>query len=133
VSGALLLQVSDAVAAATEELLLLLLPLVLVSIAFVFFVILILQVSDAVVAAIEELEPVMEAIYNAQTAAGQAKWNEHLAVDLRLAGEPLHRVCWRRVTSINAMQAVRVQRVLLASVLFARLHPMSCWGCVCCD
>jgi hypothetical protein len=65
VSGALLLQVSDAVAAATEELLLLLLPLVLVSIASVFFVILILQVSDAVVAAIEELEPVMEAIHNA--------------------------------------------------------------------
>jgi hypothetical protein len=46
-----------------------------------------LQVSDAVVAAIEELEPVMEAIYSAQTAAGQSKWNEHLAVDLRLAGE----------------------------------------------
>jgi hypothetical protein len=45
------------------------------------------QVSDAVVAAIEELEPVMEAIYSAQTAAGQSKWNEHLAVDLRLAGE----------------------------------------------
>jgi hypothetical protein len=43
-------------------------------------------VSDAVVAAIEELEPVMEAIYSAQTAAGQSKWNEHLAVDLRLAG-----------------------------------------------
>ncbi|WIA36589.1 hypothetical protein OEZ86_007879 [Tetradesmus obliquus] len=44
------------------------------------------QVSDAVITALEELEPTMEAIYNAQTAAGQGKWNEHLAVDLRLAG-----------------------------------------------
>lgn len=48
-----------------------------------------LQVSDAVVNAIEQLEPTMEAIYQAQTAAGQTRWNEHLAVDLRLAGKKM--------------------------------------------
>lgn len=51
------------------------------------------QVSDAVVSAIEQLEPWMESIYQAQTAAGQTRWNEHLAVDLRLAGKGLgHRM-----------------------------------------
>jgi hypothetical protein len=52
-----------------------------------------MQVSEPVVAAIEALEPMMEAIYNAQTAAGQSKWNEHLAVDLRLAGGTLRSCC----------------------------------------
>jgi hypothetical protein len=50
---------------------------------------LLLQVSDAVVRVIEELEPTRQAIFEAQTAFGQARWNEHLAVDLRLAGEGL--------------------------------------------
>lgn len=36
---------------------------------------------------IEELEPSRQAIFEAQTAFGQTRWNEHLAVDLRLAGE----------------------------------------------
>jgi hypothetical protein len=45
------------------------------------------QVSDAVVRVIEELEPTRQAIFEAQTAFGQTRWNEHLAVDLRLAGE----------------------------------------------
>jgi hypothetical protein len=35
---------------------------------------------------VEELEPVRQAIFEAQTAYGQTRWNEHLAVDLRLAG-----------------------------------------------
>lgn len=42
--------------------------------------------SDAVVRVIEELEPTRQAIFEAQTAYGQTRWNEHLAVDLRLAG-----------------------------------------------
>lgn len=51
------------------------------------------QVSDAVVRVIEELEPTRQAIFEAQTAFGQARWNEHLAVDLRLAGEDHAVVC----------------------------------------
>ena len=45
-----------------------------------------LQVSEAVVRMVEELEPIRQAIFEAQTAYGQTRWNEHLAVDLRLAG-----------------------------------------------
>lgn len=45
-----------------------------------------LQVSEAVVHMVEQLEPVRQAIFEAQTAYGQTRWNEHLAVDLRLAG-----------------------------------------------
>jgi hypothetical protein len=48
------------------------------------------QVSDAVVRVIEDLEPTRQAIFEAQTAFGQTRWNEHLAVDLRLAGEQKH-------------------------------------------
>lgn len=44
------------------------------------------QVSESVVRVIEALEPTRQAIFEAQTAYGQTRWNEHLAVDLRLAG-----------------------------------------------
>lgn len=60
----------------------------------------VLQVSEAVVRMVEELEPVRQAIFEAQTAYGQTRWNEHLAVDLRLAGVltftvPLTVTCFR--------------------------------------
>jgi hypothetical protein len=70
------------------------------------------QVSDAVVRVIEELEPTRQAIFEAQTAFGQTRWNEHLAVDLRLAGEALqtkHRVVTPFFSSLSASTSKKRQ------------------------
>ena len=62
----------------------------------------VLQVSEAVVRMVEELEPVRQAIFEAQTAYGQTRWNEHLAVDLRLAGGL---GCWLTACACYCLQA----------------------------
>ncbi|GBF97817.1 DEAD DEAH box helicase [Raphidocelis subcapitata] len=69
------------------------------------------QVSPEVMAAIEALEPAREALFEAQTAAGMARWNEALLVDLRFAGAPPPSATWRCEAPRLGCYASRARRV----------------------
>eukprot|EP00879_Flechtneria_rotunda_P015990 GHRR01016723.1.p1 GENE.GHRR01016723.1~~GHRR01016723.1.p1 ORF type:complete len:1310 (+),score=476.87 GHRR01016723.1:197-4126(+) len=90
------------------------------------------QVSDAVVSVIEQLEPIREAIFEAQTAAGQYRWNEHLVVDLRLAGKHNHVCCLFIVQKNLHMWLLTFVCVswLLTQTLFLYVKPLFGCGCL---